>query len=173
MANISWTSSSLSSFFNTSLNTGSSPFSGLYSSLNDAAMIKSGSYKKLMRSYVNEVESGSSKDKSTSSSDSSKKRTKANAYTYDKDAQKSGSSIKNKVLDDLLDHTPYQSSIKNSVLDKLLSKNNKTDTVTTEDGTVVNKTEAADTNDTSAANTASNTTQVSEAAVGAVIDESV
>lgn len=157
MANISWTSSSINSFFNTSLNTGNSPFSNVYSSLGDASMIKSGVYKKLMKSYVNELKSSSSEsDKTTSSdkTDSSKKNT--NAYTYDKNGKKTGASIKNTVLDELLEHKPYSSQIKNSVLDKLLEK----------DGTVVDKTETS-------AETVQNTTQVSEAVAGAMIDESV
>ena len=157
MANISWTSSSINSFFNTSLNTGNSPFSNVYSSLSDASMIKSGVYKKLMKSYVNELKSSSTEsDKTTSSdkTDSSKKNT--NAYTYDKNGKKTGASIKNTVLDELLEHKPYSSKIKNSVLDKLLEK----------DGTVVDKTETS-------AETAQNTTQVSEAVAGAIIDESI
>ena len=157
MANISWTSSSINSFFNTSLNTGNSPFSNVYSSLGDASMIKSGVYKKLMKSYVNELKSSSSEsDKTTSSdkTDSSKKNT--NAYTYDKNGKKTGASIKNTVLDELLEHKPYSSQIKNSVLDKLLEK----------DGTVVDKTETS-------AETVQNTTQASEAVAGAIIDESV
>ena len=157
MANISWTSSSINSFFNTSLNTGNSPFSNVYSSLGDASMIKSGVYKKLMKSYVNELKSSSSEsDKTTSSdkTDSSKKNT--NAYTYDKNGKKTGASIKNTVLDELLEHKPYSSKIKNSVLDKLLEK----------DGTVVDKTETS-------AETVQNTTQASEAVAGAIIDESI
>ena len=157
MANISWTSSSINSFFNTSLNTGNSPFSNVYSSLGDASMIKSGVYKKLMKSYVNELKSSSTEsDKTTSSdkTDSSKKNT--NAYTYDKNGKKTGASIKNTVLDELLEHKPYSSKIKNSVLDKLLEK----------DGTVVDKTETS-------AETAQNTTQASEAVAGAIIDESI
>ena len=157
MANISWTSSSINSFFNTSLNTGNSPFSNVYSSLGDASMIKSGVYKKLMKSYVNDLKSSSTEsDKTTSSdkTDSSKKNT--NAYTYDKNGKKTGASIKNTVLDELLEHKPYSSKIKNSVLDKLLEK----------DGTVVDKTETS-------AETAQNTTQASEAVAGAIIDESI
>lgn len=157
MANISWTSSSINSFFNTSLNTGNSPFSNVYSSLGDASMIKSGVYKKLMKSYVNELKSSSSEsDKTTSSdkTDSSKKN--ANAYTYDKNGKKTSASIKNTVLDELLEHKPYSSKIKNSVLDKLLEK----------DGTVVDKTETS-------SESAQNTTQASEAVAGAIIDESV
>lgn len=165
MANISWTSSSINSFFNTSLNTGNSPFSNVYSSLGDASMIKSGVYKKLMKSYVNELKSSSSEsDKTTSSdkTDSSKKN--ANAYTYDKNGKKTGASIKNTVLDELLEHKPYSSKIKNSVLDKLLEKDEKT--TTTPDGTVTDKTETS-------AETVQNTAQVSEAVAGAIIDESI
>ena len=157
MANISWTSSSINSFFNTSLNTGNSPFSNVYSSLGDASMIKSGVYKKLMKSYVNELKSSSSEsDKTTSSDKTDTSKKNANAYTYDKNGKKTGASIKNTVLDELLEHKPYSSKIKNSVLDKLLEK----------DGTVVDKTETS-------AETVQNTTQASEAVAGAIIDESV
>ena len=161
MANISWTSSSINSFFNTSLNTGNSPFSNVYSSLGDASMIKSGVYKKLMKSYVNELKSSSSESDKT---DSSKKNT--NAYTYDKNGNKTGASIKNTVLDELLEHKPYSSQIKNSVLDKLLEKDTDTKTTTTPDGIVTEKTETS-------AETVQNTTQASEAVAGAIIDESV
>ena len=157
MANISWTSSSINSFFNTSLNTGNSPFSNVYSSLGDASMIKSGVYKKLMKSYVNELKSSSTEsDKTTSSDKTDTSKKNANAYTYDKNGKKTGASIKNTVLDELLEHKPYSSKIKNSVLDKLLEK----------DGTVVDKTETS-------AETVQNTTQVSETVAGAVIDESI
>ena len=157
MANISWTSSSINSFFNTSLNTGNSPFSNVYSSLGDASMIKSGVYKKLMKSYVNELKSSSTEsDKTTSSDKTDTSKKNANAYTYDKNGKKTGASIKNTVLDELLEHKPYSSKIKNSVLDKLLEK----------DGTVVDKTETS-------AETAQNTTQASEAVAGAIIDESI
>lgn len=164
MANISWTSSSINNFFNTSLNTGSSPFSSLYSSLGDAAMIKSGTYKKLMKSYISELQESSSDDKKSDQTSSSK----TDSYTYDKNGKKTGASIKNTVLDELLEHKPYQSNVKNKIIDILLDEKNK---VTTEDGTVTNKTETTKTENT--ADTVSNTTQVSEAVAGAVIDESV
>ena len=165
MANISWTSSSINSYFNTSLNTGNSPFSSVYSSLGDAAMIKSGVYKKLMKSYVNELKSSSSEsDKTTSSDKTDSTQKNTNPYTYDKNGNKTGASIKNSVLDELLEHKPYSSQIKNSVLDKLLEKDTKT--TTTPDGTVTDKTE-------SSAETVQNTVQASEATAGAIIDESV
>ena len=73
MANIFWNSYSINNFFNASLNRGNSTFGSFYSNLGDAAMIKSGTYKKLMKSYFNEAKSDSS-SKSTSSSDSSSKK---------------------------------------------------------------------------------------------------
>lgn len=157
MANISWTSSSINNYFNTSLNTGNSPFSSLYSSLSDASMIKSGVYKKLMKSYVNELKENSSQsDASSSTSKTDTSKQNANTYTYDKNGNKTGASIKNSVLDELLEHKPYSSTIKNSVLDQLLEK----------DGTVVDKTETS-------SETVQNTAQASEALAGAIIDESV
>ena len=157
MANISWTSSSINNYFNTSLNTGNSPFGSLYSSLSDASMIKSGVYKKLMKSYVNELKENSSQsDASSSTSKTDTSKQNANTYTYDKNGNKTGASIKNSVLDELLEHKPYSSTIKNSVLDQLLEK----------DGTVVDKTETS-------SETVQNTAQASEALAGAIIDESV
>ncbi len=158
MSNIFWNSSSINSFFNTSLNTSNS-MSSLYSAFNDSAMIKSGSYKKLMKSYFDTVgESDSSKSSSSSSSKSASSSSKASrhacTYTYDSQ-KKTVSTIKNKVLEDLLSDEPKKSSITNPVLDELLKKDDKTD------GTVTDKTE----NTSDAA--------VSEAAAGSVIDEAI
>lgn len=186
MSSISWNSTSLNNYFNTSLGRSSSSdsMSSLYSSLSDASMIKSGSYKKLMRSYFNEVQSDSktsdsksssssksssdtsstnqTSSKSSSSSSSSSKSRHACTYTYD--SKKSTiSTIRNSVLDDLLDKTPKKSSITNPVLDELLGKNK----TTTEDGTVTEKT------DDTAAETTDATSVASEAAAGAIIDEAV
>lgn len=55
MANIQWTSSSINSFFNTSLNQKTTGFNGLYSLLGDASLIRSGSYYKLMDAYYKNV----------------------------------------------------------------------------------------------------------------------
>ena len=152
MSNIFWNSSSINSFFNTSLNTSNS-MSSLYSAFSDSAMIKSGSYKKLMKSYFDTV--GES-DSSKSSSSSSSKSASSSACTYTYDSQKKTvSTIKNKVLEDLLSDEPKKSSITNPVLDELLKKDDKTD------GTVTDKTE----NTSDAA--------VSEAAAGSVIDEAI
>lgn len=170
MANIFWNSYSINNFFNASLNRGNSTFGNFYSNLGDAAMIKSGTYKKLMKSYFNEAKSDSS-SKSTSSSDSSSKKT--DSYTYDKDGNKVRNSRKSTVLDQLLDHkTPYVSKCKNPYLDKILEKYDKK--TTTADGTVTDKTESSK-NDTatSGTNTSENKTQVSEATAGAVVDASV
>lgn len=48
MPSIQWTSSTLNSYFKTSLNQSDN---SLYSCLSDAALIKSGTYSKLMKSY--------------------------------------------------------------------------------------------------------------------------
>ena len=161
MSNIFWNSSSISSFFNTSLNASTSGLGGLYSAFSDSAMIKSGSYKKLMRSYFDTIEaesksSSSSKtdsSKSSSSSNSSKSR-HACTYTYDS-TRKTVSKVSNKVLDELLSDEPRKSSITNPVLDELLKKDDKTD------GTVTDKTQA------------DSSSPASEAAAGTVIDEAV
>lgn len=162
MSNIFWNSSSISSFFNTSLNASTSGLSGLYSAFSDSAMIKSGSYKKLMRSYFDTMEaesksSSSSKtdsSKSSSSSSSSKSR-HACTYTYDS-TRKTVSKVSNKVLDELLSDEPRKSSITNPVLDELLKKDNQT-----ADGTVTDKTQP------------DSSSPATEAAAGTVIDEAV
>ena len=93
MANISWTSSSINSFFNTSLGNPTSAFGSLYSSL-----IKRGTYHKLMDSYYSSVKNSDSKADTSSKTDTSKadtstdktttKKTHANKYTYDSSAKK-------------------------------------------------------------------------------------
>lgn len=129
MANSYWTSSSLNSFMNASLNLGNSPYSGIYSNLADASLIKSGSYKKLMKSYVSEMKKAEASDSKTDSdkkTDKNKSDSKTNSTTasaYDKTGKKTGATIKNTVLDDILSHKPYESKNKNSYLDKMLAEN--------------------------------------------------
>lgn len=159
---------SINSFFNTSFGSSNSMFGNFYSNLSDASMIKSGTYKKLMRSYFNDVKSTSSdtssKTTSSSSSSSSKKSRHACSYTYDSKAN-TVSTVRNKVLDDLLDKKPKKSTITNPVLDDLLNKDKKT----TEDGTITDKTNT----DAEKTDTATGSTTVTEATAGAIIDESV
>lgn len=121
MANISWTSSSINSFFNTSLGNPKSAFSGLYSSLNDAALIKSGSYHRLMDSYYKTMKSSdeTSSDKKTESTTQSE----------------SGSKIKNKVLDELLSKEKKESKVSNKILDELLTSEKTKSTAATYDNT--------------------------------------
>ena len=78
MTNITWTSSSINSFFNTSLGNPKSAFSGIYSSLGDAALIKSGSYYRLMDSYYKTMKSSdeTSSDKKTDSTKDSESGSK-------------------------------------------------------------------------------------------------
>ena len=87
MANISWTSSSINSFFNTSLGNPTSAFGSLYSSLGDASLIKRGTYHKLMDSYYSSVKNSDSKA-DTSTDKTTTKKTHANKYTYDSSAKK-------------------------------------------------------------------------------------
>lgn len=112
MANISWTSTSINNFFNSSLGNPSYTFGNLYSSLGNASLIKSGTYKRLMDSYyssvVNSKEESSNKT-DTSTTDTSKKET---------------------VLDKLLSKDSNGAKIKNTVLDDLLNDNKKDGTVT-------------------------------------------
>ena len=127
MANITWTSSSINSFFNTSLGNPKSAFSGIYSSLGDAALIKSGSYYRLMDSYYKTMKSSdeTSSDKKTDS-------TKDSA---------SGSKIKNKVLDELLSKEKKETKVSNNILDELLSSEQTKSTTATYDSSG-NKTQA-------------------------------
>ncbi len=119
MANITWTSSSINSFFNTSLGNPKSAFSGIYSSLGDAALIKSGSYYRLMDSYYKTMKSSdeTSSDKKTDST---------------KDSE-SGSKIKNKVLDELLSKEKKETKVSNNILDELLSSEQTKSTTATYD----------------------------------------
>lgn len=128
MANISWTSSSINSFFNTSLGNPKSAFSGLYSSLNDAALIKSGSYHKLMDSYYKTMKSSDE----TSSDQKTESTTKS----------ESGSKIKNEILDELLSKEKKESKVSNKILDELLTSEKTKSTAATYDNTG-SKTQAA------------------------------
>ena len=127
MANITWTSSSINSFFNTSLGNPKSAFSGIYSSLGDAALIKSGSYYRLMDSYYKTMKS--------SAETSSDKKTEST-----KDSE-TGSKIKNKVLDELLSKEKKETKVSNNILDELLSSEQTKSTTATYDSSG-NKTQA-------------------------------
>lgn len=122
MANISWTSSSINSFFNTSLGNPSSNFSGIYNSLNDAALIKSGSYHKLMDSYYKTLKS------------SEKTSTSTESKTEETTTEKT-SSRKSTVMDELLSHETKSPSVTNKVLDELLSDEKKDSAASTYDST--------------------------------------
>ena len=163
MANISWAASSLSNSFSY----GSAGFSNMFSMLNDSKMIKSGTYRKLMTSYFSTIDGSPTGYKTGSSSDK-----------YDKTT----SSIKNKVLEDLLSKEPKKSTIKNPVLDKLLGKDDEDKsqtgetTTTTPDGTVTAKpieSEDKTTNNASTSTTTNTTTTPSEVTAGALIDASI
>ena len=87
MANISWTSSSINSFFNTSLGNPTSAFGSLYSSLGDASLIKRGTYHKLMDSYYSSVKNSDSKADTSSKTDTSKADTSTDKTTTKKHMQ--------------------------------------------------------------------------------------
>ena len=84
MANISWTSSSINSFFNTSLGNPTSAFGSLYSCLGDASLIKRGTYHKLMDSYYSSVKNSDSKADTSSKTDTSKDSTSTDKTTTKK-----------------------------------------------------------------------------------------
>lgn len=187
MAGVSWNSSSMNSFFNTSLNLNSSGTNSIFGSIGDSKLIKSGTYKKLMKSYFDTVDTddsqknsstsnsrhansytydpkgGSSTDKSSSTSSSSSASKSRHACTYAYDPQRSTiSTVKNKVLDSLLDKSEKkQTTSTNKVLNELLKKDQERKD-TAADGAVTNKTGTTATN-----------SSATEAAAGAVIDESV
>lgn len=125
MTYISWTSSTINSFFKNSLGNKSSVFDGLYSSLGDSSLIKSGTYGKLMKSYYSTV-----KENKTDSTDSSDKKASSETTT------------KPDVLDQLLSKDFQKTKISNTYLDDLLNKNY------TSDGTKNTSCEAAASIDT-------------------------
>ena len=139
MANIYWNSTSINNYFNTSLGKPAYSFGNMYSTLNDAALIKSGSYGRLMDSYFSTVNNSDSADKSTAASQNSDtKGSSAIKNTVLDDLlshEKKESTVKNTVLDELLSDEPRKSSITNPVLDDLLNKDDKS-----AEGTVVEKT---------------------------------
>lgn len=150
--------------------------SGNFSLFNDSKMIKSGAYKKLMKSYYGTIEadnttkksSSSSTDKTSSSSSSSSSSTASksrHACTYAYDFKKSTiSTVRNKVLDNLLDKSEKKvTTSTNNVLNELLKKDkDRQEEKKAADGTVTEKTD-----------TTANGTTVTEATAGTVIDESV
>ncbi|MDE7268115.1 MAG: hypothetical protein K2N89_11680 [Lachnospiraceae bacterium] len=149
--------------------------SGNFSLFNDSKMIKSGAYKKLMKSYYGTIEdnttkksSSSSTDKTSSSSSSSSSSTASksrHACTYAYDFKKSTiSTVRNKVLDKLLDKSENKTTTStNNVLNELLKKDkDRQEAKEAADGTVTEKTD-----------TTANGTTVTEATAGTVIDESV
>ena len=117
MANISWTSTSINNFFNSSLGNPSYTFGNLYSSLGNASLIKSGTYKRLMDSYYSSVVN--SKEESSNKTD-----------TSTTDTSTTDTSKKENVLDKLLSKDSNGAKIKNTVLDDLLSDDKKDGTVT-------------------------------------------
>ena len=155
---------------------GSSSASSTFSLFNDSKMIKSGAYKKLMKSYYGTIEadnttkkgSSSSTDKTSSSSSSSSSSTAStsrHACTYAYDFKRSTiSTVRNKVLDKLLDKSENKTTTStNNVLNELLKKDkDRQEAKEAADGTVTEKTD-----------TTTNGTTVTEATAGTVIDESV
>lgn len=162
---MSW-NSSIGSLFGSSSASGSY---NLFNSISDAKMMKSGAYKRLMKSYYNTVDSSSSdKTSSSSSSTSSSASTSSksrHACTYAYDCKRSTiSTVRNEVLDSLLDKSEKKvTTSTNNVLNELLKKDKqRQEEKAAAEGTVTEKTE-----------TTANGSTVTEATAGAVIDESV
>ncbi len=143
MANLS-----VNNFFNSFSGIGSGSYGNFYSNLNDASLIKSGSYRRLMKSYFATADADSSdktsSDKKTSSdSDTRTKRNIKNTVLDDLLKHETKSKTKTSgVLDDLLNPEKKKSTIQNKVLDDLLGEKDKTVSAT-DDGTVVEKAAAA------------------------------
>lgn len=98
MARIQWSSSTINSFFSTSLNQKSTPMDGIYNSLGDAAMIKRGAYSKLMKAYYAEMKKKN--DTTTEKETTDSKKDKKNTTTYDSTGKKT--ETKESVLDKLI-----------------------------------------------------------------------
>lgn len=115
MAGIQWNSTSINSFFRTSLNqSNSSPMSGIYNSINNAAQIKNGGYSKLMKSYYTELKKQQNSDvkeatdkllekKKTDSISKDKTTTDQNTSTSKKDSTYNNNGTKNQTLSSFLD----------------------------------------------------------------------
>ena len=101
MAGIQWTSSSIQSFFQTSLNQSTSGINSLYSLLGDKALIQSGSYHKLMDAYVKKVKSESSTSTTTTTTDEDTTKT-TTSTTYDSTGTKTSSLTTDSIIDTLI-----------------------------------------------------------------------
>ena len=135
MSSIFWNSTSINNYFNTSLGNPNYSFGNVYSALNDASLIKSGTYGKLMDSYFSTVKSSDASDSASNTDNKTSSPIKNTVLDDLLSHEKKESTVKNTVLDELLSDEPKKSTIKNTVLDKLLSK----DDPKTEDGTVIEK----------------------------------
>ena len=102
MAGVNWTSSSIQSFFQTSLNQSTTGINSLYSLLGDKALIKSGSYHKLMDAYVKKVKSESDTTSSSEDSTSTAKATEQNTTTYDSTGTKTSTLSTDSIIDTLV-----------------------------------------------------------------------
>ena len=119
MANIQWTSSSINSFFQTSLNQkNSTGFNSMYSLLGDASLIRSGGYYKLMDAYYKEVKAQNTE----STKDENSKTETTNTKTTDTETTNTAASTTSKLADS---YTSYNSNgvktqSSSSILDQLI-----------------------------------------------------
>lgn len=109
MANIQWTSTSISNFFNTSLNQKTTGFNGLYSLLGDASLIRSGSYYKLMDSYYKNV-----KNKDTESTSETTESSKTNTSTDKTESAATEATKKEEIWDKIKTDTTLSSAYNNT-----------------------------------------------------------
>ena len=98
MPSIQWNSSTINSYFKTSLNQSGS---SLYDCLSDAALIKSGSYSKLMKSYYAAVK----KQQTEATEETTKKATSSEKSESDssKNITYNSNATKNQTVESLLD----------------------------------------------------------------------
>ncbi|MBQ7942767.1 MAG: hypothetical protein IJ326_01760 [Lachnospiraceae bacterium] len=109
MANIQWTSSSISSFFNTSLNQNTTGFNGLYSLLGDASLIRSGSYYKLMDAYYKNV-----KNQTTESTSETTESSKTTSDTEETKTSATEETKKEEIWDKIKTDTTLSSAYTNT-----------------------------------------------------------
>lgn len=100
MANIQWTSSSINSFFQTSLNQkNTTGFNSMYSLLSESSMIRSGGYYKLMDAYYKEVKTQNTEStKKDSPKTTSKNSTSYSSYDSNGVKTQSSSSVLDKLI---------------------------------------------------------------------------
>lgn len=105
MSSIQWTSSTINSYFKTSLKQSGNT---IYDCLGDAALIKSGSYSKLMKSYYATLKEQQKKEteaatKKATSSDKTESDSSKSSSDSDTTTTYNSSATKNQTVESILD----------------------------------------------------------------------